>query len=105
MQLRTLIRNAGAGMALALALMPSLASAALTCEQLLAISETTVRYRDQGYSLSQVLAELKDIDAAKRLTPAELDVLRNSVTLVYLSNASPKEVALECVQAREAAKQ
>jgi hypothetical protein len=105
MQPTSLTRAAAAAIALVLALLLAApASAALTCEQLIVIAETAVRYRDQGYTLNQVLAELKSVDRDNRLTAAELDVLRNSVSLVYLGNASPKEVALECVQAREAGK-
>jgi len=81
-----------------------LSHAALTCEQLFAITQSAVRYRDQGYSLDQVLGGLKGVDAEGKLTAAELDVLRRSITIVYMSQATPEEVALECVRARGAAK-
>lgn len=74
--------------------------AALTCEQLFAVSQTAVQYRDQGYSLTQVLAGLKSVDAEGKLTPPELEILRRAVTAAYLGHASPKEIAYECVQAR-----
>ncbi len=83
---------------LALALAPH-ARAALTCEQLLAIMEAAVRYRDQGYSLSQVLAGLKGIDTEHKLDAAEVGVLRKAIEAVYLGNATPQELALECVRA------
>ncbi|RPI45978.1 MAG: hypothetical protein EHM59_08675 [Betaproteobacteria bacterium] len=79
-----------------LALYPG-ASAALTCEQLFAVVQEAVRYRDQGYSLSQVLTALKGVEAENKLTKAELDLLHKSVSASYLSQASPEEITLECV--------
>jgi len=78
--------------------------AALTCEQVFAIAQSVVRYRDQGYSLDQVLGGLKGIDADGKVTAAELDVLRKSITVVFMSQATPEEVTLECVQVRKATK-
>ena len=74
--------------------------AALTCEQLFAVTQTAVQYRDQGYSLTQVLAALQSVDAEGKLAPSELEIVRRSVTAAYLGHASPKEIAYECVQAR-----
>ena len=93
----------------ALIVAASLCSAAepesgLTCEQLFAASEAAVRYRDEGYSLAQVLGALKGVQAEGKLTAAELETLRRAVTLAYLGNATPKEIAFECVQARDARK-
>ena len=78
------------------------AAEALTCEQLYAILQSTVRYRDQGYSLAQVLGAVKEIEAEGKLAPAELDVLRRSIAAAYLREVSPEEITLECVRAREA---
>ena len=73
--------------------------ARLTCEQLYAVMETVVQYRDQGYSLQQVLNALKGSDIEARLGAADVQVLRKSATAVYLGNASAEEVALACRQA------
>jgi hypothetical protein len=70
--------------------------AALTCEQLLAVAQAAVRYRDQGYSLSQVLLGLKDVEAEHKLNKTEVDLLQKAVSASYLSQAAPEEVALEC---------
>jgi hypothetical protein len=86
-------------LAAALLLVPvASASAALSCEQLLAAGQAAVRYRDEGYSLNQVLAALKDVEVENKLNKAELDVLLKAVSASYLSQASPEEIALECVK-------
>jgi hypothetical protein len=75
------------------------AEAALTCEQLFAIAERTVEFRDQGHTLQQVLASLKSKDIEGKLTADEIQVLRKSVTAVYLGSATAAEVALTCKEA------
>lgn len=84
----------------ALTAMPSIA--ALTCEQILAITQAAVKYRDQGYSLKQVLTALKEVEAENKLSSAEMSALTNAVTATYLRQASPEEVALECIKVRDA---
>lgn len=91
---------AGACLVLALAAPAAPARAALTCAQLLAVLQSTVQFRDQGYSLQQVLAGLKGNDLAAKLTAEELQVLRKSVTAVYLGDASTEQVVLACKEAQ-----
>ena len=79
-------------------------AAGLTCEQIFAVAQTALRYRDQGYTLNQVLAEMKGVNAEGKLTAAELDTLRRALTLAYLGNASPEEIALECISVRDRSK-
>lgn len=76
----------------------------LNCEQLFTIAQSVVRYRDQGYSLDQVVGALKTADPEGKLTPPELEVLRNTVSLVYLGQVSPEEVTVECLRLREKGK-
>jgi len=83
---------------------PAPAAAALSCEQLYAVLESAVRYRDQGYSLDQVLGGLKEIEAESKIGPAEMDALRRSIAAAYMREVSTKEIALECVRARKAGK-
>ena len=73
----------------------------LTCEQLYAAAKSAVQYRDEGYSLSQVLAALKSAHSEGKLTAAETETLRKAVTFAYLSTAWPEEIALECQRAKE----
>ena len=82
--------------AICLALTGAEARAALTCEQLLAATQAAVRYRDQGYSLNQVMAGLKDVEVEHKLSKAEFDLLQKSVSASYLSQATPEEIAVEC---------
>jgi len=74
------------------------AYAALTCEQLFAVVQAAVRYRDEGYSLSQVLAAVKDVQTEHQLTKQEMELLNKSVSATYLSQATPEEIMLECVK-------
>jgi hypothetical protein len=80
------------------------AAAALSCEQLFAVLESAVRFRHQGYSLEQVLGGLKQVETDGKLEPAEIDALRRSIAAVFMWEVSSKEVALECVRARDAGK-
>lgn len=90
----------------ALALMPPAAGAAavaegtLTCEQIFAVAQASVRFRDQGHSLDRVLDGLREVDAQRRLSASEMSLLRNAVSIAYLGNASPEEIALQCVRSR-----
>ncbi len=87
--------------ALALLFVPHAdAWAALTCEQVYAVSQASVRYRDQGHALHQVLAALKDVEVQNKLSAIELELLHKAVSIAYLGQASPEEIALECVQSR-----
>ena len=74
----------------------------LTCERLYAVAKSAVQYRDEGYTLKQVLAALKSEQDEGKLTAGEIETLRKAITLVYLGNAWPEEVAIECRNARGA---
>ena len=64
-----------------------------------AIAESTIQLRDQGASLQQVLGELKSKEVAEKLSAEEVQVLRKTVSAVYLGNATAAEVALACKEA------
>lgn len=72
----------------------------LTCEQIYAVVQAAVRYRDQGHALAQVLSVLEGGDVRNRLDGAQFALLRNAVSVAYMGNATPEEIALECVRAR-----
>lgn len=76
------------------------AGTTLTCEQIFAVAQTAIRYRDQGHALAQVLAALDGSDVKQRLDDAQVALLRNAVSIAYLGNATPEEIALECVRTR-----
>ena len=94
-------RRSAAAVALVVlaSLTASAARAAVTCEQMFAIAESTIQLRDQGASLQQVLAELKSKEVADKLSAEEVQVLRKTVSAVYLGNATAAEVALACKEA------
>ena len=75
------------------------AAPTLTCEQMFAIAESALQYRDQGSTLQQVLAGLHDKEISARLSADEVQVLRKTVTAVYLGNATAAEIALACKEA------
>ncbi len=85
-------------MALAAPAFAADAGSRLTCEQIYAVAQTSVRYRDQGHALSQVLAALDGDAIRNKLDGAQFALLRNAVSVVYLGNATPEEVALECMR-------
>jgi hypothetical protein len=70
----------------------------LTCEKIVAVAQTAVRYRDQGYSLEQVLKGLKEVETEGKLSAGEIATLRKTVTAAYLSQATPEEIAVECLR-------
>jgi len=76
------------------------AEGALSCEQLYAVTTSAVEFRDQGYSLQQVLAGLEGKELESKLSAHEVQVLRKAVTAVYLGSASAEEVAAACKQAQ-----
>jgi hypothetical protein len=76
------------------------AQSGLSCGQLFAVVERAVQFRDQGYSLQQVLNGLKGDALEAKLSGDEIQILRKSVTAVYLGNASIEEIVLACREAR-----
>ena len=94
MRIRLGCRRAAGALAVLAGLAAPGARAALSCEQMFAIAESTVQLRDQGASLQQVLAELKTREVAEKLSVEEVQVLRKNVSAVYLGNATAAEVAL-----------
>lgn len=72
------------------------AKVGISCEQLFAVAKSALQYRDQGYSLQQVLTGLKAPEVEGKLSPEDVQLLRQAVTAVYLGNVSAEELAVEC---------
>ena len=72
------------------------ASAEMTCEQYGAIAQQTVRLRDQGASLSRLLADIDRGEMKQRLTPHELNVLKDVVRHSFSGALSPGDVVEAC---------
>ena len=78
------------------AIFSQVAGAALSCEQLLAVSQTTINLRDQGHSLSDVLAEVERGDIRQKLDAQEVNLLRQIVRISFTSEYSPREILEAC---------
>lgn len=72
-----------------------------SCEQIYEVVKDTARNRNQGQTLDQVQRGLKEVEVRHALTTLESDALKKAVSLVYLGDASPEEIALECVKTRK----
>ncbi len=66
------------------------AHAALSCQQLVAVSQTTLSLRDQGHSLSAVLAEIERAEMRANLDAQEINLLRQIVRISFTSEFSPR---------------
>lgn len=73
------------------------AEAALSCGQLIAVSQTTLSLRDQGHSLSAVLAEIERAEVRANLDAQEVNLLRQIVRVSFTSEFTPREVHEACV--------
>lgn len=90
-----------AGLSLAASVFAAEPEAGLTCEQIYEVVKEAARYRNQGQTLDQVLRGLKEVETQRALVPVEAGALRKAVSLVYLGEASPEEITLECVKSRK----
>ena len=72
------------------------ARAEMTCEQYGVISQETVRLRDQGASLSRILADLERGELKKRITPREFEVVKDVIRHSFSGALSPGEVVEAC---------
>lgn len=81
-----------------LALVCTAAGAEMTCEQYGAIAQETVRLRDQGASLSRLLADVDRGEMKQRLTPHEFAVVKDVIRASFTGTLSPGEVVEACLQ-------
>ena len=72
------------------------ADAALNCDQLVAVAQTTLTLRDQGLTLSTVLAEVERSEIRQALDAQEINILRQIVRISFTSEYSPREVLEAC---------
>lgn len=72
----------------------------LGCEQMVAAAQAGIRQRDQGVSLSRVLAELDRPELRERLSPEEQLLLGRAVQMSYTSEISIHELAETCNASR-----
>ncbi len=72
------------------------ARAEMTCEQYGAIAQETIRLRDQGASLSRLLADIERGEMKQRLTAHELNVVKDVVRHSFSGALSPGDVVEAC---------
>jgi hypothetical protein len=84
--------------ALLLVLTCAAARAEVTCEQFGAIAQEAVRQRDQGSSLSRLLADMERGEMKNQLTPQELVLVKEVIRHSFNSALSPGEVVDACRQ-------
>ncbi len=99
MTLRAWVMVAGVAAALPAPAQP--VPAQLNCEQIVASAQTAIKLRDQGVSLSQVLAEIEKAEMRQRFRPDELGVIRQAVRLAYTGEISVYELADACADGRD----
>ncbi len=73
------------------------ANAALSCPQLVAVSQTTISLRDEGHSLLAVLAEIERAEMRAHLDAQAINLLRQIARISFTSEFSPREVHEVCV--------
>jgi hypothetical protein len=74
----------------------AVARAGMTCEQYGAIAQETLRLRDQGASLSRLLADIDRGEMKQRLTAHELSVVKDVIRHSFSGALSPAEVVEAC---------
>jgi hypothetical protein len=72
----------------------------LDCEQMVAAAQAGIRQRDQGASLSRVLAELERPELRERLGAEDYALLRRAVQMSYTSEISVHELLETCNASR-----
>ncbi len=64
---------------------------------MVAIAQSTLGLRDQGMSLSAVLAKVESAEARAKLNAQEINLLRQIVRISFTSAFSQREVHEACV--------
>lgn len=72
------------------------AAATLNCEHLVAVAQTTIALRDQGHTLSSVMAEVERGELQQKLDAQELNLLRQIVRISFTSEYTPREILEAC---------
>lgn len=66
------------------------------CEQVLAVAQMSINLRDEGHSLSSVLAEVERGDMRQKLDAQEINLLRQIVRISFTSEYSLREILEAC---------
>jgi len=88
---------------MALSLAPC-AQAALTCDYVAKVALAAIDYRDQGYSLAQVMKSVDPLKDSGKFTDEELEKLRQVIKLSFLQTLSTAEIVEACLDEEKAKK-
>jgi hypothetical protein len=72
------------------------AEPALNCEHLVAIAQSTIDLRDQGNTLSSVMAEVERGELQQKLDAQQINLLRQIVRISFTSEYTPREILEAC---------
>ena len=72
------------------------AAAAMTCEQLGNIAQTTEKLRNEGASLPSILAEADKLEVSDKLTKEDLGRVREVIDATFKRNYTPLEILQDC---------
>lgn len=72
------------------------AAATLNCDHLVAVAQSTLALRDQGHTLSSVMAEVERGELQQKLDAQELNLLRQIVRISFTSEFTPREILDAC---------
>ena len=76
------------------------ASAAVTCEQLGNIAQTTEELRNQGNSLASVLAEADKLEASDKMSKRDIGRVREVIDQTFKRTYTPLEILQDCRDAQ-----
>ena len=74
--------------------------AEVSCGELVAISQKAIDLRNEGASLSRVLADTEDSTMKQRFTAIELDFIRLLIRESFMGGYSPYDVKEACEDGR-----
>jgi hypothetical protein len=72
------------------------AEVTLNCEHLVAVAQSTIALRDQGMTLSSVMAEVERGELQQKLDAKEITLLRQIVRISFTSEYTPREILEAC---------
>ena len=76
------------------------APAAVTCEQLGNIAQTTEQLRNQGNSLASVLAEADKLEASDKMSKRDIGRVREVIDQTFKRTYTPLEILQDCRDAQ-----
>ena len=76
------------------------APAAVTCEQLGNIAQTTEKLRNEGTSLPSLLVDADKLEVSDKLTKQDVGRVREVIEQTFKRNSTPLEILQDCNDAQ-----